>query len=120
MHTWTTFDASAVGRDDLRNLLAEHMALERLRVVRRLLAVRFGLGALVTLLGSGVFGWLSLLECFVCTAVLSAVPLWVWLTELWRQRRMTLRLTSIAGATTQSLETTRTATGPRVSKRGKS
>lgn len=55
MHTVTSFDGSAVGDSELTVIIAEYLALERVRVFRRLLLVRCGLLALTTgLIGIGL------------------------------------------------------------------
>ena len=57
MHTVTSFHASAVQPDQLGEIMAAYLALERARIFRRLLVKRFGVLAVIV---AGVsFLWLS-------------------------------------------------------------
>jgi hypothetical protein len=98
MDTVTVFHASAVPREELSGILAEHLALERLRVFRRLLVVRFaGAIVLIVLAGAGL-GWLPTPAWLASVVVFSGTGAWVWLAERRREWHLNRRLQAVPGA----------------------
>ena len=97
MDTVTVFHASAVPREELIGILAEHLALERLRVFRRLLVVRFaGAIAVIFLAGAGL-GWLPRPAWLASVVVFSGTGASVWLAERRRERHLNRRLQGVPG-----------------------
>jgi len=91
MHTVTSFHASAVPPDRLNAIVADHLALERAQVVRRLLVTRCGLIALVLAIAGG-FGWLPPLACWFGGGVFLLAPVSAWVVELRLDRQLARRL----------------------------
>ena len=100
MHTVTRVPPSATPRAELGAIMADYLALERLRIVRRLLVVRLGALALATVLIGRGFGWLSPAACAAGAGTLLAPLAWVWIVELRLDWRLARRLESVPGATT--------------------
>jgi Flp pilus assembly protein TadB len=100
MHTVTSFEGLKVPPEDVTVLIAEHLALERARIWRRLLMMRFGsLAAL--LVGSGLaFHWLPPVAYWTAGALCVAAPIWAWIVELTRDWRLTRHLQQVPGAVT--------------------
>ena len=97
MHTVTSFHSSAVARPQVRAIMAEYLALERARVLRRLLSWRFGLlAAVAAVLGFG-FHRLSLFASWLSVGVCILIPLWAWVIELRCDRRLAQRLGQTPG-----------------------
>ncbi len=100
MHTVTRIPPSVTPRAELGAIMADYFALERLRIVRRLLVVRLGGLALATVLIGRGFDWLSPAAC-AAGAGMFLVPLaWVWLIELRTDWQLARRLESVPGAAT--------------------
>ena len=116
MHTVTSFHGSAVRSEQLNAVMAEYVALERARIYRRLFVTRFGLLALIVgVIGAG-FHWLSAVASTFTFGFCLVVPVWAWVVELWRARRLTRRLDTVSGSTTHIVrsrpaEPSRSATG---------
>jgi hypothetical protein len=91
MHTVTSFHASAVPPDRLNAIVADHLALERAHIVRRLLLTRCGMIALVIAIAGG-FGWLPPLPCWVGVGLFLLAPASAWVVELRLERRLARRL----------------------------
>lgn len=100
MHTVTRIPPSATARAELGAIMADYFALERLRIVRRVLVVRLGGLALATVLIGRGFDWLSPAACAAGAGVLLAPLAWVWIVELRREWQLSLRLESVPGAAT--------------------
>ena len=81
--------------------MADYLALERIRIVRRLLVVRLGgLTLAMVLIGRGL-DWLSPAACAV-SAVMFLTPLaCAWILELRRDAKLARRLERVPGAATQ-------------------
>jgi hypothetical protein len=104
MDTVTVFHASAVPREELGGILAEHLALERLRVFRRLLVVRFARAIAVIFLAGAGLGWLPRPAWLASVVVFSGTGAWVWLTERRRERHLHRRLLGVPpGASAQAV-----------------
>ena len=101
MHTVTSFHASAARPDQISAVMSEYLALERARIFRRLLVRRFGLLAVIAaLLGTG-FHWLSPFASWCSVSVFLVLPVWAWIVELQRDRRLARRLEELPDAATQ-------------------
>ncbi len=81
-------------------IMADYLALERIRIVRRLLFVRLGGLALATVLVGRGFDWLSPAACAVGAAMFLAPIAWVWIIELRRDWQLARRLENIPGSAT--------------------
>jgi hypothetical protein len=66
---------------------------------------------MIVLAGAG-FGWLPTPAWLACVGIFSVTPAGVWLAERRRERRLTRRLQSIPGASTQPFAPTASATVP--------
>jgi len=96
VHTVTSFHASALPADQLSAIMADYLALEQVRVFRRLLMVRCGLMAL--LIGAGLgSGWLPLSASVFGVSLFLGVPVVVWVLECQRARRLAHRLEHVPG-----------------------
>src|SRR4051812_8099434 len=92
MHTVTTFAAAAASRDDIATIVADYLALDRARIVRRLLVARCGALALAAaLLGTIVHGFSPAARLCVVASFL-APPIIVWIAELRISRRLSHRV----------------------------
>ena len=90
--TVMSFHSSAATPDEIREITAEYLALERARIYRRLFVTRFGLLAIiVAVIGRGLH-WLSPFASWISVALCAVVPLWVWVAELRCDWRLTRRL----------------------------
>jgi hypothetical protein len=92
MRTVITVKGSAVRPEQLSALLADYLALDRARGVRRLLVTRCGLLALVVVVAGLVIPGLSLLTRWLSVGVLLTPPAWALSTELRLERRLSQRL----------------------------
>lgn len=93
MHTVTAFHASAVPRDQLSEIMAAYLALERARIFRRLLVKRFGVLAVIV---AGVsFFWLSVFAFWFCVGLCVVAPTWSWIAELGCEHRLARLLDQI-------------------------
>lgn len=88
MSSLMAIPASTVSPEELRRLLADHIALDQARVLRRLLVVRCGslaaAAAAFGLLGHGA----SLAARCVPPPLFLAMPLWAWVSERRLERRL--------------------------------
>jgi hypothetical protein len=103
MDTVTVFHASAVPREELGGILADHLALERLRVFRRLLVVRFARAIAVIFLAGAGLGWLPRPAWLASVVVFSGTGASVWLAERRRERHLNRRLQGVPGASAQAV-----------------
>jgi hypothetical protein len=100
MQTVTSFEASAVDDAELTGIMADYLALERVRTVRRLLVIRCGLLALATaLIGLALHRLTAFASWFSITAFLTP-PASAWLLEMRRNARLGRRLGDVPGGTT--------------------
>jgi hypothetical protein len=101
MRTVTSFHADSLKPEELSAILADHLALERLRIFRRLFVTRFGiLTAIVTTAG---WLWLSTAATYIAAGLCLAPPMCVLLLEMTRERRLAQRLERIPGQRTDVL-----------------
>lgn len=78
--------------------MADYLALERARMFRRLLVKRFGwLAAGVAILG-GILRVLPPIATWFSLSVFVTLPVWAWIVELRRDRRLARRLAQVPGA----------------------
>lgn len=100
MHEVTSIHRSALRHEQLNAVASEYLAVERVRMFRRLLMFRFGgLAVIVAIAGIG-FHWLPRVASWFSLAVFLAPPLCAWIVELRRVRGLTRRLRNLPGATT--------------------
>ncbi len=95
MHTVTSFRASDVESHQVRAIMAEYLALERVRTYQRLFVARFGLLALgVAVVGFG-FHWLSAFASWISVGLCGVAPTWAWLAEFRGNRRLARSLDEV-------------------------
>jgi Flp pilus assembly protein TadB len=92
MHTVTSFRAAVVGPEEVTGIMADYLALEQARSVRRLLVVRFGVLAVVAGMAGGVVHWLSPFASWFSVGVFLVPPVSTWIVELRRDHRLARRL----------------------------
>ena len=97
MHTVTSFHASAVPPDQLSAIMADYLALERVRVFRRLLVIRCGLAALAIAAAGFGFSWLPRFAWMFGAGLFLALPGAAWLVERRRARQLAHRLGNTPG-----------------------
>jgi hypothetical protein len=98
----TALPASSVSRQELNIILAEYLALDRARILRRLFVVRFGLLAGVSAVVALVVPGLSALARWLPPLLFLTPPLGAWLVELRTARRLARHL-DVEGAVTDEL-----------------
>jgi len=95
MYEVTSFSAAGVPQNDLRGVLADHLALDEARLFRRLLVLRCGaLACVAAAAGLFVHGFSIFARSFSVGLCL-APPAWAWGVELWRARRLARQLRRI-------------------------
>ena len=95
MHTVTSFHASAVQPDQLSEIMAAYLALDRARISRRLLVKRLGLLAII--LAGVSFLWLSVFALWFSVGLCAVAPAWSWIVELGCEHRLARLLNEIPG-----------------------
>ncbi len=103
METITSIPASAVPEEELGGIVAEYLALDRIRIFRRLLVTRFGALALLAVLIGAVVPGFSWSARVGSVALFLLPPAWTWINELLMERRLAHRLERVDGAATQSI-----------------
>jgi Flp pilus assembly protein TadB len=93
----TQFHSSSVQPAELNQIAAEYLALERVRVLRRLLVRRFGLLSLAVLVARIALHWISLTATACSLAAFVVPPVWAWVVEIRRDRVLARRLERIPG-----------------------
>ena len=101
MQTVTSFSASAISPDQLSGIMADHLALDRARILRRLLVTRFGLLAVVAAVLGTVFQGFSPFARWFTIGLFLLPPIWAWTSELRLERRLSRRLHDVDGAVAQ-------------------
>jgi hypothetical protein len=84
----TPLHVSTRREKDISRTLADYLAVERIRILRRLLVIRFGLLVLAALGVAFVVPGLSAYARWLPVALFLVPPLWAWAAEL----RLELRL----------------------------
>jgi hypothetical protein len=95
MYSLTSFPTSAVDPDELNAITADYLALERLRIFRRLLVKRFGV---LTVIAAAVsLAWLPRFALWFSVSLSVAPPTFAWAIEIRRERRLAARLNGVPG-----------------------
>jgi len=100
MQTLISFPASGTSSRELGPILSDYLALDRARIVRRLMVARFGVLALLAALLETVFRGFSPFARAVTVALCLVPPVWARIVELGRERRLSQRIERIDGAVT--------------------
>jgi hypothetical protein len=95
MSSFTSFHASAVAPDQLQAITADYLALERIRVFRRLLVKRCTILAVVAAAVS--LAWLSRFALWFSVALCLTPPAWAWIIEIRRGWRLAARVNGVTG-----------------------
>ena len=90
MQMMLSFRASSVTQEDIGRILADYLALDRARIVRRLMVSRFGVLAGVAILVETVVHGFSGVARAVTLGLCLLPPAWAWVVELMRERRVLL------------------------------
>ena len=93
----TQFHSCALDPKELNQVLADYVALERLRAFRRLLFRRFGALSLTVLVIGAALHWLSPLITAASLTLFLVPPVWAWIAELRLDRALDRRLERIPG-----------------------
>jgi hypothetical protein len=88
----TALHSSSASRAEMREILADYLALDRARVFRRLFLVRFGSLAAIAAVVTLVIPGLSIAARCLPPALFLTPPVWAWAVELKRARRLAVRL----------------------------
>jgi hypothetical protein len=102
MDVVTQFHSRALDPEELNQVLADYVALERLRVFRRLLVRRFGALALAVVVIGGALHWISPLATAASTALFLIPPVWACVAELRFDTALDRRLERIPGVINSS------------------
>jgi hypothetical protein len=95
MPRFTSFNTSALSQEEVAGILADYLALERTRIVKRLLLVRCGALTLVALAVAFVARGLSVYARWLPVVLCVTPPIWAWLAELQRTLRLSHRLAGV-------------------------
>jgi hypothetical protein len=87
-----SFRLSAVRPDELSAVLTQYLALERIRIIRRLLIPRCALVVVAIALIGGGYGWLPRFATWLSAGVFVALPAVAWTIEIHRARQLAHRL----------------------------
>lgn len=93
--TVTSFRASDVPSGQLGPILADYLALEQLKLFRRLLVMRIGVLALLAAIGGRLLGMVSLPGVLALAGGLMTIPGAAWITELRAEARLARRLSTV-------------------------
>ena len=94
MHPFTSFSASDIDEDELNAIAADYIALERLRIFRRLLVKRFGI---LTVIAAAVsLSSLSRPAFWFNVSLCLTPPVWAWVLEARRERRLAERINGLS------------------------
>ena len=99
MHTVTSFDAPAVPPEELRAIVADYLALEELRIFRRLLLTRFGI--LTAVVATAGWLWLSTAATCIAAGLCLVPPMYALVLEGTRERQLARRLEQIPDQRTE-------------------
>ena len=88
MQNVMSFRGSSVPREELGRILGDYLALDRARILRRLMVVRFGvLAVAAALLETVIHGFSAFARSFT-VALCLLPPTWAWIVELVRERQL--------------------------------
>ena len=104
MQTLVSFPASGTPSQELGPILSDYLALDRARIVRRLMVARFGVLALLAVLLETIRGFSPFARVFTVALCLLS-PFWARIVELGRERRLSQRIERVDGAVTTNLST---------------
>ena len=90
MQGFVSFRASSLPQEELHRILADYLALDRARVLRRLMVPRFGVLALAACLFESLLHGFSVVARSFTVALCLLPPIWAWIVELSRERRGSL------------------------------
>jgi hypothetical protein len=96
MHTVTSFRASAVRPDQVNDVMATYLALERARIFRGLFVRRFSV--LAAIVAGASFLWLSTFALWFSVGLCLVPPAWAWIAELRCEQRLARLLHAIPDA----------------------
>ena len=88
MQTIVSFRASVIPQEELGHVLADYLALDRARILRRLMVPRFGVLALSAWLLETLLHGFSMVARSLTVGLCLLPPVWAWLVELTRERRV--------------------------------
>jgi hypothetical protein len=100
MQMLVSLPASGIPAQELGRILSDYLALDRARIVRRLMVARFGLLSLLAALLETVFRGFSPVARVFTVALCLVPPIWAWIVELGRERRLSRRIEAVDGAVT--------------------
>jgi hypothetical protein len=107
MHTVSSFRGSVVSGEELSAIVADHIALERVRLFRRALVPRCGGLVILAIVFDLTVHNLSAAARWAPLAVFATPPAWAWIVEL----RLKYRLTSKLDAVDESAKADRPIAG---------
>jgi hypothetical protein len=117
MQPLISFSASATTSPELGRILSDYLALDRARIIRRLMVARFGFLAVLAALLETVFRGFSPFARVVTVALCVVPPLYARIVELARERRLSRRIDCVDGAVTpQNCSSVRQPSGARIRK----
>ena len=90
MRSMVSFGASSIPQEELGRILADYLALDRARIIRRLMVARFGLLALTAVVLETVIHGFSVFSRTFTLGLCLLPPGWAWIVELTRERRLSL------------------------------
>ena len=100
MHTVTSFRAAGLAPEHVGAVMADYVALERARSLRRACVTRFGgLAVVFAIAGPGVH-WVTPVMSGLSVALCVAPPALAWVAERRREQALTRRLREVPGVTT--------------------
>ena len=102
MDVVTQFQSGALEADQLNRVLAIYVALEQLRVFRRLLVRRFGALAAAVLVIGVPLHWIPPVATACSVALFLVPPIWAWIAELRLDNALDCQLERIPGITRSS------------------
>jgi hypothetical protein len=101
MQTLISFRAAA--SPELGRILSDYLALDRARILRRLMVVRFGLLAVLAASVETGFRGFSPLARVLTVALCLVPPLYARVVEFARERRLSRRIDFVEGAVTHKI-----------------
>jgi hypothetical protein len=103
MQTLISFPVSATASPELGRILSDYLALDRARMIRRLMVARFGLLAVLAALLETVFHGFSPPVRVFTVALCLGPPFYARIVELARERRLSRRIDLVDGAVTHKI-----------------
>ena len=97
METVTSFRASAVRPDQVNEIMADYLALERARIFRRLFVTRCAV--LAGIVAAVSFSWLSAYASWFSIGLCVVPPVWAWIVERGCELRLARHLAEVPEGT---------------------